>query len=361
MSNIIDFEIRNFRGLSDLKINGLKDVNLFLGKNNSGKTTILEAIFLTIGMSNPGLTSIVNNFRRIFRVKTGEYLFRNLDIKLSPQFKVITEDGTQRTLEINPILSSGNQSKNASDSTKHKIETADTKSKTEVLTGLKNNFSIKEAGKKKINRENSIQYRSNENYIIEAGEDYDEKEYALYISGDVDESNALGKFSDIIKNKKEDSVLNIIRRLDPKIQNVIPLPDGLYIDYENIDKLLPSNLAGNGIRRILNIITSVAERKGHKVLIDEIENGLHFSAHDLLLRSVLEMSQDYNSQFFITTHNPEILKNLKKILDEKENSKYIDKISVFTIADTKLKGSQAYRYSYEGFKNAVENETEIRR
>ena len=39
-------EIRNFRNLKELKINSLGSVNLFTGKNNTGKSTLLEAIAL---------------------------------------------------------------------------------------------------------------------------------------------------------------------------------------------------------------------------------------------------------------------------------------------------------------------------
>lgn len=39
-------EIRNFRNLKDFKITSLGDINLFTGKNNTGKSTILEAIAL---------------------------------------------------------------------------------------------------------------------------------------------------------------------------------------------------------------------------------------------------------------------------------------------------------------------------
>ena len=41
--------IRNYRGLKELKINSLGKVNLITGKNNTGKSTILEAIALYAG------------------------------------------------------------------------------------------------------------------------------------------------------------------------------------------------------------------------------------------------------------------------------------------------------------------------
>ncbi|WP_462136871.1 AAA family ATPase, partial [Candidatus Mycalebacterium sp.] len=44
-------KIENFRGIESLKIDNLERINLFVGKNNCGKTTILESIYLLSGMS----------------------------------------------------------------------------------------------------------------------------------------------------------------------------------------------------------------------------------------------------------------------------------------------------------------------
>ena len=39
-------QIKNFKAFQDVSINLNSDVNIFTGKNNSGKTTILEAVAL---------------------------------------------------------------------------------------------------------------------------------------------------------------------------------------------------------------------------------------------------------------------------------------------------------------------------
>jgi predicted ATP-dependent endonuclease of OLD family len=46
MEHINELRINRFRGLRDLKIEGLGQVNLFVGKNNTGKTSVLEACSL---------------------------------------------------------------------------------------------------------------------------------------------------------------------------------------------------------------------------------------------------------------------------------------------------------------------------
>ena len=41
--------IRNYRVFKDLKIDNLSRINLIAGKNNSGKTSLLETIFCWLG------------------------------------------------------------------------------------------------------------------------------------------------------------------------------------------------------------------------------------------------------------------------------------------------------------------------
>ena len=46
-------EVYYFRGIKSAVIDNLGQVNLFWGKNNCGKSSLLDAIFLVSGMSNP--------------------------------------------------------------------------------------------------------------------------------------------------------------------------------------------------------------------------------------------------------------------------------------------------------------------
>jgi len=50
---ISSLQIKGYRGFSALEMSGLERVNLLVGKNNSGKTSALEAIFLLISRGDP--------------------------------------------------------------------------------------------------------------------------------------------------------------------------------------------------------------------------------------------------------------------------------------------------------------------
>ena len=63
MRGIKDIEISNFRGIEYLKIDDLARVNVLLGQNNSGKSTVLESIAMLMSMSNPDAPQLLNASR----------------------------------------------------------------------------------------------------------------------------------------------------------------------------------------------------------------------------------------------------------------------------------------------------------
>jgi AAA15 family ATPase/GTPase len=96
--------ISNFRGFDSLKIDGFSKINLFVGKNNSGKTSILEAIFLMIGMSYPLLPNTVNQLRGLNtrNAKQLAYLFHGLKMETKPLFSAQFTDSSDRILRLEP-------------------------------------------------------------------------------------------------------------------------------------------------------------------------------------------------------------------------------------------------------------------
>ena len=72
-------------------------------------------------------------------------------------------------------------------------------------------------------------------------------------------------------------------------------------------------LLGQGFQTYIFILVAILSKKKY-ILIDEIENGLHFKSIDLILESILQSPKD--TQFFITTHNEEILQRLALKLEK---------------------------------------------
>ena len=59
-----DIEVMNFRGFDYLKMENFSKINVVVGANNVGKSSVLEAIFMLVGMSVSMLPARVNYWRK---------------------------------------------------------------------------------------------------------------------------------------------------------------------------------------------------------------------------------------------------------------------------------------------------------
>ena len=87
MDGFKNLEIKNFRGVEHLKIDDLSRVNVFLGQNSSGKSSILECLLLIMGMSNPDLPMNVNSVRSRSFSNFADlgYMFPNYNLSIKPE------------------------------------------------------------------------------------------------------------------------------------------------------------------------------------------------------------------------------------------------------------------------------------
>lgn len=103
-------EIEGLRGINKLRINDFRKINLLVGKNNCGKTTILESIFLLIGGTNARLPLSINAFSGAFNLvddNSWRLFFNKLNVNaniiLSGELK---EPSEKRNFKIKPHIQS---------------------------------------------------------------------------------------------------------------------------------------------------------------------------------------------------------------------------------------------------------------
>lgn len=100
-----EIEISNFRGFDSIKIDRLSGLNVFVGANNVGKSTILEAVFMLVGMANPIMPMRVNYSRTQTNsdMDSLKYLFHNIDFNNQPLLKAKTGTSVRR-LTFSPFF-----------------------------------------------------------------------------------------------------------------------------------------------------------------------------------------------------------------------------------------------------------------
>lgn len=335
---IRSIEIKRFRGIEDLKIEEFSRINIFLGKNNVGKTSILEAIFLLTGMSNLTLPALVNSIREEGAIarENLSWLFYNRDIN----FPIVISNPPYRTLQIVPILEL--------DDGRGAIPTNSVSGL--KIDGLKSEFS--DNGKK---REVSF-YKRNDELTLEKS-DYEEKIVADYLPSNRLKANLTPNIETIIRKNRKDRLIEIIKQFDRKAINVEIINDNIYVQLENIDDLMPISFIGDGLQRFIGICAAVLNPNNNIVLIDEIDNGLHYTVIKQLWRSLIKLSIENDTQLFITTHNEESLKYLAAAVTGEDKN---DVLSVFSVQMTKNAGLKAYKYTATALQGAVEKDIEIR-
>lgn len=81
-----------------------------------------------------------------------------------------------------------------------------------------------------------------------------------------------------------------------------------YVVFEGESKPRRLSSMGDGINRILTIILAMLNTKEGVLLIDEFENGLHYSVQQKLRKVIFSLSRMLNIQVFVTTHSRDAIR-----------------------------------------------------
>ena len=168
------------------------------------------------------------------------------------------------------------------------------------------------------------------------------------------------KLEKVVIEKKKEELIDSLKIIDKKILDITPLSSNMvYVDI-GAKSLIPSNLMGDGFLKYLNTILNLNEAKGGIMLIDELDNGLHYKALKSLWRILLKTARRLNIQLFITTHSKEALIYLKDILNEDDYLDFQNEVRCFTISKLSDSELKAYNYDFSAFEYAIDNDVEIR-
>lgn len=351
-------EIDNFRGIKHLALDGIKQINLFVGKNNCGKSSILDAVFLLSGFSNPLLNHRINQFRDYNKFEEEDLLlnFYNMIPENHIHIHGSMLDGSYRDLKITPIVSESQYVISKDSISSQSLSNTEAN----VSTGLTMNFSYTKANGE-IKKDSSaivITNQQTDNIKIRASKDYKETLPGVYINSKFAYSIAAEYLMDIVKEKQDHLIVEILREIDPKIKSISILKSGVNVDI-GLSRLVPINMLGDGIRKMLAIITALYGCKGGVIFIDEIDNGLHFSSLSSLWKAIIKTSELLKVQVFATTHNIESLESLNKVLFS-DCVEARDKIMCYSLRHRDTDVLNAYEYPYEKFNYVINQEIEIR-
>ncbi|MGI4834457.1 MAG: AAA family ATPase [Janthinobacterium lividum] len=160
--------------------------------------------------------------------------------------------------------------------------------------------------------------------------------------------------------KRDKELVQILRIFDTRISRIELLPSGQIYSDLGQKSLLPLNLMGEGLQRLLSILTSATSDAGGMILVDEIDNGLHYSALRVLWNGILRTAKEYNVQIIATTHSAEALRHLTWVLDEEENAGFREDVAAYTLIQADDDTVRSYRHDYEQLDYALDHGVEVR-
>ena len=117
-------------------------------------------------------------------------------------------------------------------------------------------------------------------------------------------------------------------------------------------------MLGDGIRKIFSILVTIAYCKDGILLVDEVDNGFHFSAMKTLWKAILMMACENNVQLFITSHNIDSVKGLMEAYTE--HSEEQPNLSVFKLIKKTDDTIVPLPYDYANIKYMIQQEIEMR-
>ena len=363
-------KIDNFRGITHLELSDCKRINLIVGENNCGKTSVLEALFLLLNPGNPQLLNSINAFRG-FSVITSEVLKTaflesniNKNIKLDAE---LTDPSEKRTLKLSPVhiqnFIRSIQQEGRNGETRESLDLDSSLLKTTDTTREFNGINFEGEAKRKNEAAQAIRSAlvliDTTNPNAPLMQPYPDKNYAEKRRGGFvlsPANNFVHRFHKIKIAKQTEKIVNVLKIIEPSLKTLETGPDQLIYADTGSEHLLPINVMGGGFVKILSILTHLYDMNdGGIVFIDEIENGLHHSAQEHLWRAIIEAANQFNVQIFATTHSLETVDFFGKAIKKHKE----DEFRLFRI-EKKENVFDVIKYNSDNIKAIPDSDWEVR-
>ena len=349
--HLSSLKIQNFRLLEDVEVKKLGHVNLIVGKNNSGKSTVLEALTLLAGgFQRSSVSRVASNRDDLKYVQIGdtrreiriafENFFTNRqyptdektvlyigDESISLTVRHVLYEEIEKTEEIEGSMSVRREQRVIN---KSSIDDNSTEFE-RIHSGLQ--IKISDVKPKILNLDEDY------NLSFRKFQTFEERLPFSYIDSHVSNIGDLAKeFDNLVFTDDESLVVEALKIIEPNIENLAFLNDDYehrrfnqqrfrtsdeirvpYIKIANVDGRTPLHSMGDGVIRLLQIIIKLFNARNGFLLIDEFENGLHYSVQPNVWRLIFELAKRYNIQVFATTHSWDCIESFSQIAKERED------------------------------------------
>jgi putative AbiEii toxin of type IV toxin-antitoxin system len=307
------FEARHFRALRQTRLSDLARFNLITGLNNVGKTALIEAMFVHAGGFSPQLILQLNGFRGLqaLSVEFGPHtespwdsLFTDFDtstpVNLTGLFHPVGKIDVRLELVKDP-----DELQRISTPIELDLTDSAAASAAEAIKVLALTYSDDRVTDKtfyQIVTQRGIQVQPPL---------FTPRFPTWYVSAAPPRGGEEAqRFSKLQVEGSDHYVLEALQVIEPRLTRLLVIIIGdtpvLHGDI-GTRRLMPLALMGNGMTRVAQIATFMANVPGGLLLVDEVENGLHYSALTNVWRALTQAAKALDVQLVATTHSRECI------------------------------------------------------
>jgi predicted ATPase len=306
------FGIKNFRVFRDLELRPLARVNLIAGRNNTGKTALLEAIRLFCNPNDCRLPLEIDTRRGIEHPDKAledvvGWLFRDKDFSHRIELAAQDEQGDRDRLTVRVI------------------DTATARQEYgEVEQELRHALPPLAGGGSA--RRIVLLYDDARGQWVSLGAwvalpggatllsfqaDIDREVPNTFLSsGPLGAAEERQRFSELEAANRLPEIIANLKVLEPRLRRLALVAVGEEVIVHGdigLARMLPLALMGEGMRRLFSLLVAVATSAGGVVLLDEIESGLHYSILAKVWQALVQAVRQANVQLFATTQSYECI------------------------------------------------------
>jgi predicted ATPase len=338
-------EIKNFRALADFKVNKLGRVNLIVGKNNSGKSTILEALRIYAGGAHSDLlreiAGLHNEAVQVNELANGfdeplpfEGFFPGRRFPDTGTSILIGEvDRADTTLQIKyrqmiteEVSSTDDDGLPIKRLIRRFLEEDDNVG---IFDGeVEPVLAVTKGGRETIpirvlSRPGARRIETAASLIP----------CAIVPTRFVSFEELADIWDKVGLTSNKENVSNALRIIAPDFQELMFINSDNWtvspmarrvkertaiVSLKNEPRPVPINSMGDGMARVLQLILKMFAAKGGILLIDEFDNGLHYSVQEKVWQMMFELAHQLDIQIFATTHSWDCIESFAQVARERE-------------------------------------------
>jgi predicted ATP-dependent endonuclease of OLD family len=350
--------IKNFRSFNDVKIDDCRRVNIIVGENGSGKTALLEALFLTAGIS-PELIMRTRSWRG-FEAETLSGSHEDVHQALWADLFHKFQTNRQAVVQLKGV---GEENRSVAVTLYRRGQmrvVAAPRSRpgapvTVLPTPSPIEFKWTVQGRPVF--VSAPTFEGN-NIVFPPAPDSHVQASFFAANRTAPNVEVANRFSRLSRSFRDEQFVRDFNKLYANITGLsVEVTAGspmLFAKVESIPEKIPLTLASGGMSKLAGILLAMPEMENGLILVDEIENGLYHKRLPFVWKALVEFSRIYKCQLFLSTHSAECIEAAASLAEEAPKE--------FSIIRTVLENGETKIRHFGGdkFVEALEEHVDIR-